>query len=170
MRNLLFIGFMGAGKTTVSNAMSRITKRLVIDTDHEIEKREGRKIKEIFETEGEAYFRKAETELLRKLSDRKDLLISCGGGMALKEENRKLMKECGTVVLLTVEPETVLGRIKDTSTRPLLKDRKDAASVKELMDLRAGAYTEAADIVVTTDGKTPEEICREILEAEKAYV
>ena len=71
---------------------------------------------------------------------------------------------------MTVKPETVLGRIRDTSTRPLLKDRKDAASVKELMDLRAGAYTEAADIVITTDGKTPEEICREILEAEKAYV
>ena len=149
---LYITGFMGTGKTTVSKQLGEtLPAYRVFDTDQEIEKEEGRAIKEIFATEGEAYFRDIETKVLRKLSEEKNVIISCGGGVVLKKENRDIMKENGHVILLTASPETVLKRTGGNDKRPLLKDKKTPEEIRSMMEKREAAYKEAADYTISTD-------------------
>ena len=105
--NLVLIGFMGTGKTTISNTLQHIFAMDVIEMDQMIEEREGMSISEIFETYGEQYFRDAETNLLIEMQERKNVVISCGGGTPLREVNVAEMKKNGKVILLTAEPETI---------------------------------------------------------------
>ena len=123
MENIYLIGFMGMGKTAVSNALAKMLSWEVTDTDERIVDLEGRPIPEIFETEGEAYFRTREREVISSLSKEAHLIVSCGGGAATFPENVKSMKEGGRVVLLTASPETVLSRVKEDENRPLLKNK-----------------------------------------------
>ncbi|MCR5054324.1 MAG: shikimate kinase [Lachnospiraceae bacterium] len=149
---LYITGFMGTGKTTVSKQLGEtLPAYTVYDTDQEIEKKEGRAIKDIFATEGEEYFRRAETEILRSLSEEKNVIISCGGGIVLKEENRLIMKEKGHVILLTSTPETILKRTCMNDRRPLLKNKKTPEEIKKMMQEREAAYKEAADYTISTD-------------------
>ena len=106
--NIFLIGFMGTGKTTVSKALASLLPMEEMDTDAYIAALEGMSISRIFEEKGETYFRDRETRLLEELKVKKGYIISCGGGMALREENRQKMKEAGKVVLLTARPETIL--------------------------------------------------------------
>ena len=90
-------------------------------------------------------------------------MVSCGGGVVLREENVRLMKESGSVVLLTADPETVYERIRETGDRPVLKGHMNVPDIRQLMEKRRPYYEAAADFSVATDGKTSEEICREIV-------
>ena len=101
---------MGTGKTTVSKCLKRVFGMEVLDTDTEIERREGKTIPEIFETEGEEYFRERETELLRELRAKENIVISCGGGTVLRTCNVDLLKESGTVFLLNAISNTTEQR------------------------------------------------------------
>ena len=121
-------------------------------------------ISQIFAERGEMCFRNMETELLRQLAGRKGMVVSCGGGAAMREENVQLMKKSGRVVLLTASPETILERVSRSSHRPLLEGKKNVRDIAALMEQRRPAYEAAADLEVSTDGKTPDEICSEILE------
>jgi shikimate kinase len=182
VKNIILIGFMGVGKTSVANALSKGGVRTkekaaskdgtfrVIDTDAEIVQREKMTISEIFQKKGEAYFRELESGLLREYAAQQNLVISCGGGMALREENRKLMRECGNVVLLTAKPETILSRVGDAKGRPLLYGRTNRDSVAVLMEERRPAYFDAAQYIVSTDEKTPEMIAKEIMDIIKTPV
>ena len=163
MRNIYLIGFMGVGKTAVSKALSTLTESETVDTDELIFHREKRTIPEIFEKEGEAYFRRVETEVFQDISTRKDLIVSCGGGAATLPENVELMKASGTVVLLRATPQTVLKRVEHDENRPLLKDKKNIKDIEALMEKRRAAYESAADLIVETDDKTPNAIASEIM-------
>lgn len=162
-RHILLIGFMGVGKSTVSGTLSRMLGVREVDTDQMIAEREGMSVSDIFKEKGEDYFRTRETELLHELADMEPMIISCGGGMAMRKENAALMKKDGQVVWLTAEPETILNRVKDDDSRPLLRGHKNAAFIAELMEKRYEKYEAAADIIVATDGRKIEEICQEII-------
>lgn len=166
MNNIILIGFMGSGKTTVGIKLSYHMRRVLIDTDKEIEKQQEREISEIFAKEGEAYFRKLETELLKEMiGSEHERIISTGGGLPVREENRPLLKKLGTVVYLKPSPETVYERLKGDTKRPLLQCADPLTRIRELMAEREEAYADAADMTVNVDNKTFEEIIEEIEEA-----
>lgn len=162
-RHIFLIGFMGAGKTVVSQALSARTGIPSADTDEMIRREQGMEITDIFAQKGEAHFRTLETDLLRSLKGRDPMIISCGGGMPLREENASLMKEAGTVIWLTARPETIYERLKDDQTRPLLKGRNNPQAIGELMESRRERYEAAGDIQIAVDGRSVEEICEEIM-------
>ena len=172
--NIVLIGFMGAGKTTVSDYLSTMFDMDIIEMDQEITDREEMSIPDIFATYGEEYFRDLETSLLVELQDRKNVIISCGGGTALRENNVAEMKKNGRVVLLTASPETIYERVKDSDDRPVLRGRKNVDGIAELMEQRREKYEAAADIVVQTDHKTVLQVCEELVqrlsEMEEDYV
>ncbi len=170
--NIALIGFMGAGKTTVSRALGRLSGMPEEDVDRWIEGREGRLVPEIFETDGEAAFRDLETAAIRELAGGlpsaggkapAGRILSCGGGAVLRPENVRLLKENGVIVLLTARPETILKRVGDGTGRPALGGTVTLGHIKELMEKRRPAYEAAADFAVATDGRMPEEIGAEIL-------
>lgn len=158
-KNIILIGFMGSGKTTVGLKLSYRLRIPVEDTDKMIERREGRSISEIFAVEGEEYFRQQETALLKEISTRDyKRILSVGGGTPVRPENRSLLKQCGTVVYLRLRPETVHERLKGDTNRPLLQCEDPLERIRTLMDARKEAYEECADIVIDVDGLPTEEI------------
>ena len=163
--NLILIGFMGAGKSTVARCLGKKCAMEIIEMDEEIVRREQRSIPEIFQQQGEAYFRNLETGLLKELQKETNKIISCGGGAALRVENVAEMKKNGKVILLTAEPQTILNRVKYDNSRPILKNRKTVADIAELMEKRQEKYLAAADLVISTDNKNIGQICEDILHA-----
>lgn len=160
--NIYLIGFMGSGKSTISDYLTAHYGMEKIEMDQRIAQNEGMSISEIFETHGEEYFRNLETELLRGLQDKKNVVVSCGGGTPMRECNVTQMKKNGKVVLLTASPETIYERVKDSNDRPLLEGRKNTAFISELMEQRRPRYEAAADLIIQTDGKTCAAICEEL--------
>lgn len=168
--NIILIGFMGSGKTSVGIGLSYRLRMPVEDTDKLIERREGCSVSDIFRDRGEDCFRQLETELLRELAEGGGARIySVGGGTPVRLENRKLLKRLGTVVYLRVRPETVYERLKNDDTRPLLRCENPLERIRELMGSRADAYEETADIILDVDEMTPEEIQDSIV-AEMRFV
>lgn len=161
--NIFFIGFMGVGKTTVSSYLSNLLNRKEIDIDQCIAKREKMKIPEIFKKYGEEYFRNCETEVLKDLNSEDGVIISCGGGIVLKEENISLMKERGKIILLTSTPQTIFERVRYSDERPILNNNMNVNFISELMKKREENYLHAADLIIDTDKKSIEEVCEEII-------
>lgn len=166
--NLILIGYMGCGKTTLGKKLSFRERIALLDTDKMIEQKEGREISEIFDQEGEAAFRRMETECLKEIMDYSDrYVISVGGGLPLKAENRALLKELGTVIYLRAKSETIYARLKNDTTRPLLRGEEPEGKIRAMMKERGPVYEDAADAVIDVDEKSYETIIGEILEAEK---
>lgn len=166
MKNVILIGFMGCGKTTVGIRLSYRIRKVLEDTDKRIEREQGRTISEIFETEGEPYFRDLETALLHKLLQEKyQRVISTGGGLPVREENRRLLRELGTVIYLRIKPETVYQRLKNDKTRPLLQVEDPLAKIRELMEQRMPLYEQAAHIVIDVDDKDMETVLTNITDS-----
>ena len=161
--NIFLIGFMGAGKSTISDYLKNALAMDVVEMDQCIVERQGMSISDIFETYGEEYFRNMETNLLIEMQEKKNVIISCGGGVAMRERNVAEMKKNGRVVLLTAKPETILERVKDNHDRPLLENNKTVPFIADLMEKRRAKYEAAADIVIQTDGKSELEICEELI-------
>lgn len=165
MGNVILIGFMGSGKTTVGLRLSYRLRRAVIDTDKEIEREEKRSISEIFATDGEGYFRDRETACLHKLLESTgNQIISVGGGLPVREENRKLLHELGQVFYLQASAETIYERIKHDTTRPFLQGDDPQTKIRMLLVQRDGYYRDAADVVINVDGKDFEQVLGEIEE------
>ncbi len=162
--NIVLIGFMGAGKSTISDYLSTMFAMKIIEMDQVIAEREAMSIPDIFATYGEEYFRDLETGLLVEMQSHKNTVISCGGGAALRERNVAEMKKNGRVVLLTASPETIYERVKDSDDRPVLNGRKNVKGISELMEQRRVKYEAAADIVINTDNKTVLQICEELVQ------
>lgn len=166
--NIVLIGFMGAGKSTISDFLRTVFAMEVVEMDQIIAEREGMSISDIFETYGEEYFRNLETELLIEMQSKTNVVISCGGGVPMRERNVVEMKKNGRVVLLTAKPETILSRVKDNHDRPLLEGNKNVDFIAGLMEKRREKYQAAADIVIETDGKDKLEICEELVQRIRA--
>ncbi len=163
--HIFMIGFMGVGKTSTSRILSKKLGVKENDTDAMIVKQEKKSIAEIFADEGEEYFRKTETGIIDKLAELEPCIISCGGGMAMREVNVKKMKKIGKVVLLTATPETIYSHVKDSTNRPLLNGNMNIPYIKKLMEERAPKYNAAADIVIETDGCTPSQVADKIIDS-----
>ncbi len=169
--NVILIGFMGVGKGSIAREVIQNSKYMTIDTDDLIESMENRKIKTVFEEEGEAYFRKLEKNVAKWLeSSVQNTLISTGGGF-YKQAN---LKKIGIIVLLDSPFDAIIKRIKKhpnaakkLKKRPLLADLKKA---KELYDARRPEYLKLADIVIDVTDKSAETCSKELLKKVKKYV
>lgn len=164
--NIILIGYMGCGKTTLGKKVSFREKIALLDTDKMIEQKQGKAVYEIFDTEGETAFRQMETDCLKEIRGYSDrYIISVGGGLPLKEENRMLLKELGTVLYLRARPDTIYERLKNDTTRPLLRGDDPAGKIRTMIEVRGPVYEEAADAVIDVDEKSYEAIIGEILAA-----
>lgn len=166
--NIFLIGFMGAGKSTISDYLKNALAMDVVEMDQCIVERQGMSISDIFETYGEEYFRELETNLLIEMQSQSNVVVSCGGGVPMRERNVVEMKKNGRVVLLTAKPETILNRVKDNHDRPLLEGNKNVDFIADLMEKRREKYEAASDIVIETDGKDKLEICEELVHSLRA--
>lgn len=163
MENVFLIGFMGSGKSTIASYLAENYGMEIIDMDQLIVEREGMAIPDIFAQKGELYFRDVETSLLIEIQGEQNKVVSCGGGVVLREKNIQAMKKSGQVVLLNAKPETILERVKDDDNRPLLRGNKNVQFIRDMMEKRQPKYEAAADLVIHTDGKSADEICKEII-------
>ena len=161
-RPVFFVGFMGAGKTSVARRLARTCGVASVDMDTYLERREGKRVKEIFAQAGEDGFRAIETDVLRELAGKEPLLVSCGGGVVKRDENRAILRDAGFVVYLKVTADEAKSRISDTSTRPLFQDLDVARKTSEE---RLPLYAEVADLTIDTAGKNVATIAREVQSA-----
>lgn len=160
MKALYIVGFMGSGKTTVGVELAKKLNVQVVDTDHYIEQQTGRTIADIFAEEGEEKFRLFETAVLEQLPTN-NIVITTGGGLFMKEENRRWMKEGGIVIYLHCDLEEIWTRLQNDHTRPLLQ-HQNFEKAQALYKWRQPFY-EQADIIIHTTGKQVDLICDEIL-------
>ena len=161
--NIYLIGFMGAGKSTIARTLVREQGCSLVEMDEQIVEEQGMSINEIFEKYGEDHFRDIESRLVEDLGKKKGMVVSCGGGVVVRKENVQNMKSSGKIVFLTATPETVYERVKNSTDRPILNGHMNVEYIAGLMEKRRALYEEAADLTIATDGKTRDEICREIL-------
>jgi shikimate kinase len=166
LKNIILTGFMGTGKTAVGKELSRLLDMKLTDLDCEIVKEEKMSINEIFKQLGEQKFREIETEILRKVCRNKNVIISTGGGVVLKQENIDMMRKNGILICLTAKPETILERTSHNSDRPLLQVENPFEKIRELLNFRKPFY-EKADMIVDTENKTPLRVAEEIIETIK---
>ena len=162
--NIVLIGFMGTGKSTIARELAKTRQMNIVEMDEEIVRRRGKSIADIFKEEGEEYFRDLETALLKELQTKENQVISCGGGAVLREENVRVMKKNGCVVLLTALPQTIYERVKNNTDRPILQGNMNVEYIAALIEKRREKYEKAADIVIATDGKNVSQICEEMLQ------
>ncbi|MCR5634001.1 MAG: shikimate kinase [Lachnospiraceae bacterium] len=163
MKNIFLIGFMGAGKSTVARHLQKRLKMNLAEMDERIEKEQGMTIPEIFEKYGESRFRDLESELILTIGKEGNTIVSCGGGVVVRPENIEYMKKNGRVFYLKTSPETVYNRVKDSTNRPILNGNMNVEYIAGLMEKRRALYEGAADITITTDGKSVDEITDEII-------
>lgn len=151
--NIVLIGFMGAGKTTVGRWISQNVNMKYIDTDDYIEAGQNMTIKDIFANYGEEFFRDLETKALEELCEGcSQTVISVGGGMPVRDINRKLMKKLGTVVYLKAAEEELARRLDGDDKRPMLAGQDLRKRIHELIMQRENAYLDASDVVINTMG------------------
>ena len=155
MKNLILIGFMGAGKTTVGRLLAKEKGMHFADTDDRIVSEQGKSIPDIFSSYGEPYFRDLETDVLKRMQeDTRNTVISVGGGMPVRVENRALLRSLGCVIYLTATKRTILCRVRNDGSRPMLNGEDLAEKVEQLMNARERFYKQAAHIYIRTDGRT----------------
>ena len=145
--SIILIGMMGAGKTTIGKSLANYLDKTFIDSDHEIQERTGVKIPVIFEIEGEAGFRKREADMLQELLRIDNIVLATGGGIILDKENRKLLRQKGTIVYLRATVNDLRHRTRHDKNRPLLQTTDLQAKLTELYDQRDPIYREIAHII-----------------------
>lgn len=186
---LILIGMMGSGKTTVGELLAGRLSRSLWDTDRMIEEAAEKSISAIFADDGEEVFRKLETKTLEGIleADVKEMILSVGGGLPVRSENRALLKQIGTVIYLKTSAKEAAKRLSTDATRPLLAGGESVVSgksvvtggaagkeipaviaekeerIRKLLAERASLYEAAADLIVSTDGRTPAQVAEEIL-------
>lgn len=161
MRNIVLVGFMCAGKTTVGRAIAGATGRCFIDTDEAVERASGATVAEIFQRHGEERFREMERRAVEEASASEGAVIALGGGAVMDASNVEAVRRNGTVYYLVVSGADLARRSEGTNGRPLLRGG-NARDIEELMGRREEQYRRAADVVVDTHGREPEEIAAEI--------
>ena len=132
--NIYLTGFMGTGKSSVASCLNKDYGMELAEMDELIVQQTGHSIPQIFSTQGETFFRQLETQLLRTLASRQNLIVSCGGGTVLKKENIKLMKDSGYIILLTASPETLYQRVGSDPNRPVLEGHRSPEGILQLLN------------------------------------
>lgn len=156
--HIFFIGFLGAGKSTLARNLGSLFHRSYVDTDRLVERALGQSVASVFKTAGEPAFRDAETAALRRLANKKSLLVSCGGGIVERPENAELMHGMGVVVYLDGDLDDSLRQIRCPEKRPDLGSAENAARVYRL---RRPLYEDVADVTINIRSKTFEQVTQE---------
>ena len=162
--NIFLIGFMGVGKSTVAPMLAERLGVPLTDMGPLIRaRRGGMSSAQIFDQLGEDAYRETETAILRERLEHKGQVFSCGGGITVRDENVRMMREKGTVIWLTATPETILEHLAGDDSRPLLRGRKTPEGIAEFMEERRPLYEKAADIQLAVDGMSPEQVVEAIV-------
>ncbi len=161
-KNIVLVGLSGSGKSTLGNILSSLSGYALVDTDAIIVKLQNRSINNIFETNGEEFFRTLETQVTKEISAFDKQIISTGGGIVLKEKNLEYLKQNGIVFYLKTSVNSLLKRLEGDNTRPLLKTDDVKKKLENMLEIRGKLY-EKADVTIETDKLTPEETAKEIL-------
>ena len=162
--NIILIGFMGSGKSSVGKILAERLGYSFKDTDEMIVAEEGIEIEEIFHRYGEEYFRNLESMLLMSIMDNYGkTVLSTGGGMPIRDKNVNLFRVMGKVIYLRTSKATIISRLLEDTTRPLLKGDNPKERVETLLLERAPIYNKAADIIIDTDDKSIDDIVDEII-------
>ena len=164
MRNVILVGPMGAGKSTIGRLLAKELRFPFKDSDKEIEQRTGADIPWIFDVEGEQGFRDREQAMLAGRCDLGGVVLATGGGAVLRPENRQALRAGGRVVYLHTSVAQQLDRTARDRNRPLLRTADPGAVLRGLMEIRDPLYREIADIIVETDERPPRMVVQEILE------
>lgn len=160
--NVILIGMMGSGKTTVGREFARLFGYTFFDLDEEIEKKHG-KITDIFKNDGENYFRELETKELKNFIKSEKIILSTGGGTPIKEENQEILKKIGKIFYLNATAKTIYDRIKDQKTRPLLNTDNPQKAIEYILNSRQKTY-EKCGKMVDVNNKAPNLVAKEIYE------
>ena len=169
VRNLVLIGFMGSGKSSVGREIARRCNLRFLDTDSVIRQRYGKSIGEIFAIHGEAAFRDAEHQVLLRLRGARHFVIATGGGIVLQPRNRSILRSIGPVVWLTADEEVIWERVSRNRNRPLLQTADPRSTIRDLIQVRYPLYREAANIIVETSILTHQEVATRILVALRSW-
>jgi len=161
-KNIFIIGSMGSGKTSIGKMLAKENNLSFLDTDHEIIRSCGYSIPDIFKEFGEEHFRNLETEQLRKMKALENHVISTGGGIILKNDNRKLMKELGIIIFLDINISSQVDRVKNRKNRPLLNDQNLKDNLLSLKKTRDPIYKKISNYIIDVSGKEREQIINEI--------
>lgn len=162
MKNIYLVGMMGSGKTSTARELSALLRMPLIDLDAELEKKNGKKIAEIFREKGEDWFRDAETTVLTGYQANASAVFATGGGVVVRNENRDWMRACGMVVYLETDLEDLWKRVSKETGRPLLEDFDPKQKLMTILNIRRPLYEGCAHMRVVTNGKTPREVASEI--------
>ena len=170
-RNIILIGLMGCGKSTVGRSRSQMLAYPLVDTDQHIEKLEHKSIPDIFKIKGEGYFRACEGQLVESLIDMKvqKHIISTGGGLPTSKKARDLLPHLGYVVWLNADVDTLHERTSRTDSRPLLKTEDPKAVLTSLLDSREQFYEQCSHLKINTKGLDIDDIAHGILESARFY-
>lgn len=159
--NVALVGFMGTGKSTVGNALASMLHLRLIDTDVLIEQRAGKRITEIFASDGEARFREYESEVVRELEEMRGSVISTGGGLVVNPANMDSLKKHALVVCLWASPESILARVGHQTHRPLLQGADRLEKIKALLAVREPFYRQA-DVLLNCERRSPREVAQHV--------
>jgi len=163
-KNIVLVGPMGSGKTTVGRRLAHQLNLDFFDTDHEIINKTGVTIDHIFDIEGEDGFRRRESKILENLCQMSNIILATGGGIVILSKNRKILKNAGLVVYLCSSVEQLLRRTAKSKTRPLLENSADRKkTITELAQARDVYYREVASLVIDTTGKKLHEVINVII-------
>ena len=151
MKNIAIVGFMGSGKTVVARALAKELGMRYVGVDSLVEKKENKKISDIFSENTEEYFRKIESQVIEEVSKEEGVVIDAGGGAVIKEENIKNFKATGVIICLSASIDVILARTGKHSHRPLLKVDNPKKRIEELLSSRAKYYAKADYTIDTSD-------------------
>jgi shikimate kinase len=160
--NIVLVGFMGTGKSSVGRAVASKSEYAFVDMDEIIEQREGKSINAVFSEYGEDFFRQLEHRLVLELSEISQKVIAAGGGVVKNQDNIELFKKKGCIICLTATPQEISRRLQNTSSRPLLNKKNKIQVISDLMRQRAIYYSQF-ELQVDTTGKTIDRIADEVL-------
>lgn len=164
-KNVVLVGFMGTGKSSVGRKLAESLGFRFVDTDQRIVERAGKPIPQIFSDEGEEVFRDWESRALAECAAGDRQVIATGGGIVVREQNRDLLRQAGHVVWLKADPEVVLDRVSRNRNRPLLQTEDPMATIRDLLDSRVDLYRACADEEVNTSDLTLEETAHGLTES-----
>jgi shikimate kinase len=161
--NIVLVGFMGSGKSSVGRELARCTGHRFRDTDLLVRSRAGKSIPEIFAAHGEGYFREQEKEVLSLLQTERAMVLATGGGIVLDPANRRLLRRLGPVVWLIADETTIWERVSRNPNRPLLHTANPRQTVHQLLEARHGFYAAVADFSIDSSGFNHQQVARQVL-------